>query len=81
MDKLTNSKMYETYIKYGKIHAAEDKSLEHLDEMWNEDIEELADLNIMPIFSDMKQLVENLNAESLSEEEKIYIALKIGMLM
>ncbi len=81
MDKLTNSEMYETYIKYGKIHAAEDISVEHLDEMWNEDIEELADLNIMPIFSDMKQLVENLYAESLSEEEKIYIALKIGMLM
>ncbi len=81
MDKLTNSKMYETYVKYGKIHAAEDKSVENLDIMWNEDPEELADLNTMPISSDMKQLVENLSVESLSEEEKIYIALKIGMLM
>ena len=81
MDKLTNSKMYETYVKYGKIHAAEDKSVENLDIMWNEDPEELADLNTMPISSDMKQLVENLSVESLSEEEKIYIALKIGMLI
>ncbi|HJH32161.1 MAG TPA: hypothetical protein C5S50_08315 [Methanosarcinaceae archaeon] len=81
MDKLTNRKMYETYLKYGEIYAVEDKSVENLDIMWNEDPEELADLNTMPISSDMKQLVENLNVENLSDEEKIYIALKVGMLM
>ncbi len=79
MNERTTKEMFEIYMKYALEYGV-DNDEDNLIEMWNED-DDTEDVRMMRIDKDNKQLVEGINAENLTTEEKIYIALKVGMLM
>ncbi|NJD54327.1 MAG: hypothetical protein FIB07_15870 [Candidatus Methanoperedens sp.] len=85
MKKTTTKEMFEIYRKYALKDGAQGSAPagtryeEHIIDMWTDD-DEAEDFRVQSTAA-MKDLIESINAENLTTEEKIYIALKVGMLM